>query len=104
MISSMGIIASARRHGPRAAALVLIAIAGQAHAGFLGDAMTPTYQYPALGTVYPASSWSPASFIVGAGQETDGNIEGVTCLNQGQCNKPAYTGAKETFFTTGAKE
>lgn len=53
---------------------------GDAHAGFVGQTVTPTYQFPSLGTVYPSSSWLPATFVVGPGQDTDGNIEGVTDL------------------------
>ena len=62
------------------AAGLAAAVSGQALAGFIGQTVTPTYQTPGLGTVYASSSWSPAIFVVGAGQDTAGNIEGVTDL------------------------
>jgi hypothetical protein len=54
--------------------------AGSAHAGLTNTTLTATYQFPALGTVYPASSWSPPTFVIGAGQESDGNSETATHL------------------------
>lgn len=62
-----------------AAALTLSAL-GSAHAGLIGTSLTATYQTPTLGAVYPQSSWTPSTFAVGAGQETDGLIEDVTHL------------------------
>jgi hypothetical protein len=62
------------------AGLLTISAAGNAHAGLINTTLTATYQFPALAAVYPLSSWSPPTFVVGAGQETDGNIEGVTHL------------------------
>ncbi len=59
---------------------LIVALSSPARAGFINQSMTPTYDYPTLGTVYANSSWAPASFVVGPGQETDGNIEGVTDL------------------------
>jgi hypothetical protein len=38
----------------------------------------PTYEVPTLGVVYPDAVWTPSGFTVGAGQETDGLVEGVT--------------------------
>jgi hypothetical protein len=62
-----------------AAALTLSAF-GSAHAGLIGTSLTATYQTPTLGAVYSQSSWTPSTFVVGAGQETDGLIEDVTHL------------------------
>jgi hypothetical protein len=59
----------------------LLAAAAPAHASFIGQDFTATYQFPALGQVYPDSSWSPASFTVGAGVETVGDVEGVTTIS-----------------------
>jgi hypothetical protein len=51
-----------------------------AAASLLGQGFTPGYRVPDLGTVYAEASWSPASFTVGAGVETVGDVEGVTSI------------------------
>jgi hypothetical protein len=51
-----------------------------AHAGLIGQAAGASYHYPDTVTVYAGASFSPAIFIIGAGQETVGNVEGVTDL------------------------
>jgi hypothetical protein len=48
--------------------------------GLTGQSLTAAYYHPDLVTVYGVA-WTPsASFTVGAGQETDGNVEDVTHL------------------------
>jgi hypothetical protein len=59
-------------------ALFGLLLSGTAHAGLLGDTITASYQFPTLGTIYGPVTWSPATFQVGPGQETDGLVEGVT--------------------------
>jgi hypothetical protein len=49
-------------------------------AGLLGKTLDAVYYYPDLGTPYAFASFTPPSFVVGAGQETDGDVEGVTHL------------------------
>lgn len=51
-----------------------------AEAGLIGTAMDAVYYYPDVGTPYTGASFTPAQFVVGAGQETVGNVEGVTQL------------------------
>jgi hypothetical protein len=58
--------------------LAWCAVVAPAAASLLGQGFTPSYQYPNLGTVYPLVTWSPASFTVGAGEETNGLVEQVT--------------------------
>jgi hypothetical protein len=53
-------------------------LAAPAGASLLGQGFTASYRLPDLGTVYGSASWSPASFTVGAGVETVGDVEGVT--------------------------
>jgi hypothetical protein len=54
--------------------------AGPASAlGLTGQSLSAAYYYPDLATVYGVT-WTPSSFTVGAGQETDGNVEDVTHL------------------------
>ncbi|MFC0385665.1 PEP-CTERM sorting domain-containing protein [Muricoccus vinaceus] len=60
--------------------MALLAGAAPARADFIGQAFTPTYEFPVAGAAYGPSSWSPASFTVGAGVETTGLIEGVTSI------------------------
>jgi hypothetical protein len=62
------------------ASVLASAFDGPVKADFIGQSMIPSYDYPVLGSVYANSSWAPASFVVGPGQETDGSIEGVTDL------------------------
>lgn len=63
------------------AALSAIAGATPSQASLLGHNFTATYRFPALGTVYGLSSWSPAAFVSGAGVETTGDIESVTLID-----------------------
>jgi hypothetical protein len=64
--------------------LVLAAIASPAvpasALGLTGQSLSAAYHFPDTATVYGFVSWTPASFTVGAGQETDGNVEDVTHL------------------------
>lgn len=48
--------------------------------GLTGQSLSVAYYLPDTVTVYGSASWTPASFTVGAGQETDGNVEDVTHL------------------------
>jgi hypothetical protein len=48
--------------------------------GLTGQSLGVAYYYPDLSTVYVGTTWTPSSFTVGAGQETDGNVEDVTHL------------------------
>jgi hypothetical protein len=61
-----------------ASMLAWCALAAPAAASLLGQGFTASYRVPDLGTVYADANWSPASFIVGAGVETVGDVEGVT--------------------------
>jgi hypothetical protein len=51
-----------------------------AEAGLLGQTLDAVYFYPDTATSYPFASFTPLSFVVGAGQETVGDVEGVTNL------------------------
>jgi hypothetical protein len=59
-------------------AAVAAGAATPASASLLGQDFGVSYRFPDLGTVYGSASWAPASFTVGAGTETVGDIEGVT--------------------------
>jgi hypothetical protein len=48
--------------------------------GLTGQSLGAAYYTPDSATVYGSAVWTPSSFTVGAGQETDGNIEDVTHL------------------------
>jgi hypothetical protein len=48
--------------------------------GFGGLSMSVAYYLPDTSTVYPFAVFTPSSFVVGPGQETDGNVEDVTHL------------------------
>jgi hypothetical protein len=50
-------------------------------AGLAGQTLSGGYYLPDMGTVYPMAVFSPPSFVVGAGQETTVDVEGVTDLN-----------------------
>ena len=54
--------------------------APSAQAGLAGAQLDAVYYYPDSSTAYPNASFSPASFVVGAGTETVGNVEDVTSL------------------------
>ncbi len=60
------------------AAASAVALAAPAEAGLIGKSLDAVYYYPTATTAYPQASFTPANFTVGAGQETDGSIEGVT--------------------------
>jgi hypothetical protein len=51
-----------------------------AAASLLGQGFTLSYRIPDLSSIYDQASWSPASFTVGAGVETVGDVEGVTSI------------------------
>ena len=51
-----------------------------AEAGLLGKQLDAVYYFPDLGTPYASANFTPPSFVVGPGQETDGIVEGVTHL------------------------
>lgn len=64
--------------------LVAAAAAGlaavPARADLVGTTFTASYRYPDSATVYPNVTWAPATFVVGAGTETVGTVEGVTTI------------------------
>ena len=51
-----------------------------AEADLISKTLDAVYYYPDTATPYANASFTPLSFVVGAGQETDGNVEGVTHL------------------------
>ena len=63
---------------------VLLAVASllatPAAAGLIGAHMDAVYYHPNTSTPYPGAAFTPLTFVVGAGQETDGNVEDVTHL------------------------
>ncbi len=61
-------------------ASVVLAISGITHAGFLGTQMDVGYFTPTTSSPYAQAVFTPSNFTVGIGQETVGNIEGVTNL------------------------
>ncbi len=63
-----------------AAANTLLCGGRPAEAGLLGKTLDAVYYYPDLGTPYSQASFTPSSFVVGPGQETVGDVEGVTQL------------------------
>jgi hypothetical protein len=63
-----------------AACVATAAIPTTAEAGLIGKQMDAVYYYPDTSTPYAQASFTPSSFTVGPGQETDGNVEGVTHL------------------------
>jgi hypothetical protein len=48
--------------------------------GLLGRELEVAYYTPDTATVYGGAAFTPDSFVVGLGQETDGNVEDVTHL------------------------
>jgi hypothetical protein len=60
--------------------LTALAIGGVAHAGFIGAQITAGYYFPDSSSPYTSAVFTPSSFTVGAGQETMGDVEGVTNL------------------------
>ena len=61
-------------------ALVLALAPAPASASLIGQTLDAVYYHPDLDTVYVGAVFTPSSFVVGAGQETDGNVEDVTHL------------------------
>ncbi|HEX7234996.1 MAG TPA: hypothetical protein VF243_06990, partial [Nitrosospira sp.] len=57
-----------------------LATGGIAHAGFIGAQINADYYFPDSGSPYASAVFTPSSFTVGAGQETAGDVEGVTNL------------------------
>jgi hypothetical protein len=53
-------------------------ISGGAHAGLIGTQMDVGYYTPDTSSPYAPAVFSPSHFTVGAGQETIGDVEGVT--------------------------
>jgi hypothetical protein len=51
-----------------------------AEAGLVGKQLDAVYYYPDTATPYAFASFTPPSFVVGPGQETVGDVEGVTDL------------------------
>jgi MprA protease rhombosortase-interaction domain-containing protein len=60
--------------------VVTLASAPASATGLTGQSLSVAYYHPDLSTVYSGAVFTPASFVVGAGQETDGNVEDVTHL------------------------
>jgi hypothetical protein len=65
----------------KALLVLLVAVPITGHAGLIGQEFTATYRFPDVSTVYTPSSFSPATFVVGPGQDSTGDLEGVTTLN-----------------------
>lgn len=61
-------------------AWIVLVISGAAHAGFIGTQMDVGYYTPDTSSPYAPAVFTPSNFTVGAGQETVGNVEGVTSL------------------------
>ena len=49
-------------------------------ASFVSQQYTTAYDYPDSGTEYASASFTPATFMVGSGVETVGDVEGVTSI------------------------
>ena len=60
-------------------ALALVVASPARALGLTGHSMSVTYYRPNTSTVYPPTTFTPSSFVVGAGQETEG-IEDPTHL------------------------
>lgn len=54
--------------------------ATRGEAGFIGRTFDAVYFFPDDSSPYPFGSFTPSSFVVGAGIETIGNVEDVTSL------------------------
>lgn len=63
-----------------AASLAAAALPAPAEAGLIGKQLDAAYYDHDMSTPYPPASFTPSSFTVGAGQETIGDVEGVTQL------------------------
>lgn len=64
-----------------ALAALIVLPAQAAHAALIGAAISETYYYPDDATAYPAATYTPQAFVVGAGEESVIDIEGVTQLH-----------------------
>jgi hypothetical protein len=58
----------------------VLSLTGAAHAGFIGTQMDVGYYTPDTVSPYASAVFTAPSFTVGVGQETIGDIEGVTNL------------------------
>ncbi|MEO8629569.1 MAG: PEP-CTERM sorting domain-containing protein [Betaproteobacteria bacterium] len=63
-----------------ACGLVSVLLSTGAQAGLLGKTLDATYYYPDSSTSYGSVTWTPPSFVIGAGVETVGDVEGLTNL------------------------
>jgi hypothetical protein len=63
-----------------AAGFALAISSVSAHAGLMGQTLSAQYFYPNTSTAYVGATFVPPTFIVGAGVETVGDVEGVTTL------------------------
>lgn len=61
-------------------AALTVFLTSPAQADFIGRTMSATYFFPDAATPYAFASFAPGTFVVGAGQETVGDVEGVTTL------------------------
>ena len=59
-------------------ALALMAASPARALGLTGQGMSVVYYFPDASSVYGGAPFTPPSFVVGPGQETDGNVEGLT--------------------------
>jgi hypothetical protein len=60
--------------------LATLALASAQASALTGQTIGVAYYHPDTATVYAGADFDNDSFVVGAGQETDGNIEDVTHL------------------------
>jgi hypothetical protein len=61
--------------------LLLLAAPVMGHAGLIGQEITASYRFPDVNSVYASASFTPDVFTVGAGQESTGDLEGVTTFH-----------------------
>jgi len=61
-------------------ALALVAASPARALGLTGQSMSAAYYFPNASTVSVTAAFTPPSFVVGPGQETDGNVEDLTHL------------------------
>jgi hypothetical protein len=74
-------VATAAGRLSRVLALVApVCLAPPASASLIGAHFDAVYYHPDAVTPYANAEFTPLTFVVGAGQETDGNVEGVTHL------------------------
>jgi hypothetical protein len=58
----------------------IVCLAPPAAASLIGAHFDAVYYHPDTATPYASASFTPISFVIGAGQETDGLVEEVTHL------------------------